>query len=185
MWPRVVVVLDTGIKRDHEYFGTSAHYLRSKAADDDIPRALDSGHGTAVAGVVRRWNGAATIKGARLDPGPVGDIAEELALAKLIGSIKDPNAHELVLNMSFGGKTVGKTPLLRASIKQFRSQGRHAVVAAAGDVVQIVDRGDMFPAAWPRSTRSPRATSSPARSTSIAGATMAPGETHTPMATRC
>jgi hypothetical protein len=138
---RDVYVLDTGTHADHPYFGGMASLVKG-AQDGET-----NGHGTSVAGIVRRHNANARIHAANVAHS-LGDIADEAVVAARINSLDISEAQFPVLNLSLGGPHVGNINVLGSALKRFKNRGGKHIVAAAGNVHEPSERRKIWPAAW-------------------------------------
>jgi hypothetical protein len=117
------------------------------------PTALTAyGHGTGVCGVIRQGAPGAELWVRRPDfDGPCPTV-EDSELVRLIHGMEREGC--TILNLSFGGETVGQNGLLEQRLEEFRTGGptggpkRH-VIAAAGNRDKVADPlAAVYPAAW-------------------------------------
>jgi subtilisin family serine protease len=139
-----VGILDTGLA-PHAWLSDRVEVEShdEELLDEDGDGLLDAqaGHGTFIAGIVRRYAPAARIRVARvLDSHGVTD---ELTIATELARLGDVH----VVNLSLGGYTLGDRPPLAFARALLRLHPKVVIVAAAGNA-GIRDR-PFWPAAFP------------------------------------
>jgi Subtilase family len=133
-----VVVLDTGLAGSPDlpnFLGPASNQV--VAPNVDVPDAngdnwLDpvAGHGTFIAGIIRRIAPGCAIE-VRKVLGPQGDGSES-AIVGAINAIADLNPPPAFLSLSFGGYVWDQAPMLSAAVLHAQKSGI-VVVASAGN----------------------------------------------------
>ena len=128
----VVAVVDTGIWTGHPWLRRRAAPLRSTVADGEEwseELELEQGHGTHVAGIVRRVApGARVLVAGPLDP---AGIADEAQIASALNACLESNAK--VINLSLGAFTQDDAPPTAIGAVLETAPPDVCVVAAAGN----------------------------------------------------